>query len=198
MSAPTSTSDDVLRLVVGMRRVLRRRLRARFGRPPLRGAQAELLQQVEAEPGIGVAAAARALYLAGNSVSTLVNQLVDDGLLRREADPADRRAVRLFLTPGAVDRLARRRAARRELLDDAFARLDTGERTAITAALPALERLLAALEEPPVPEPAAPPPPTPEPATPEPAATVRPTPEPATPLASAPVRPARPSAGEAP
>src|SRR5690349_2036665 len=131
-----------------MRRVLRRRLRAKFGRPPLRGAQAELLQQVEAEPGIGVAAAARALYLAGNSVSTLVNQLVDAGLLRREPDPADRRAVRLFLTPGAVDRLTLRRTARRALLDDAFARLDAGERSAITAALPALERLLAALEDP--------------------------------------------------
>ncbi|WP_433502267.1 MarR family winged helix-turn-helix transcriptional regulator [Pseudonocardia halophobica] len=148
MSAPTTTSDDVLRVVVGMRRVLRRRLRARFGQPPLRGAQAELLQQVDAEPGIGVAAAARALHLAGNSVSTLVNQLVDDGLLRREPDPADRRAVRLFLTPAAVDRLALRRAARRELLDDALARLDAGDRAAITAALPALELLLATLEDP--------------------------------------------------
>ena len=147
MIAPTTTSDDVLRVVVGMRRVLRRRLRARFGQPPLRGAQAELLQQVDAEPGIGVAAAARALYLAGNSVSTLVNQLVDDGLLRREPDPADRRAVRLFLTPAAVERLALRRAARRELLDDALARLDAGDRAAITAALPALEHLLATLED---------------------------------------------------
>ncbi|GAA2890569.1 MarR family transcriptional regulator [Pseudonocardia halophobica] len=148
MTAPTTTSDDVLRVVVGMRRVLRRRLRARFGQPPLRGAQAELLQQVDAEPGIGVAAAARALHLAGNSVSTLVNQLVDDGLLRREPDPADRRAVRLFLTPAAVERLALRRAARRELLDDALARLDAGDRAAITAALPALELLLATLEGP--------------------------------------------------
>src|SRR3954470_22709786 len=107
-----------------MRRVLRRGLGARFRQAPLRGAQAELLQQVEAEPGIGVAAAARALHLAGNSVSTLVNQLVDDRLLRREPDPADRRAVRLFLTPEAVERLAKRRAVRRELLDDGLARLD--------------------------------------------------------------------------
>ncbi|MFR9804490.1 MarR family winged helix-turn-helix transcriptional regulator [Pseudonocardia sp. RS010] len=146
-SASPTTSDDVLRIVVGLRRVLRRRLRARFGEPPLRGAQAELLQQVEAEPGVGVAAAARALHLAGNSVSTLVNQLVDAGLLRREPDPADRRAVRLFLTPGAVERLAQRRAARRELLDDGLARLGPGERAAIVAALPALQHLLAAIED---------------------------------------------------
>ncbi|GAA4695614.1 hypothetical protein GCM10023215_36810 [Pseudonocardia yuanmonensis] len=155
-SAPTpatpTTSDDVLRVVVGLRRVLRRRLRARFGGPPLRGAQAELLQQVEAEPGIGVAAAARALHLAGNSVSTLVNQLVDTGLLRRDPDPDDRRAVRLFLTPAAVERLGQRREARRELLDAGLAQLDPAERSAITAALPALEHLLATLEDRSVPE----------------------------------------------
>jgi DNA-binding MarR family transcriptional regulator len=118
----------------------------------LRGAQAELLQQVEAEPGIGVAAAARALYLAGNSVSTLVNQLVDAGLLRRDPDPDDRRAVRLFLTPAAVERLAQRRRARRELLDDGLAQLAPTERAAIAAALPALEHLLATLEDRPAPE----------------------------------------------
>jgi DNA-binding MarR family transcriptional regulator len=151
-SASPTTSDEVLRVVVGLRRVLRRRLRARFGQPPLRGAQAELLQQVEAEPGVGVAAAARALYLAGNSVSTLVNQLVDAGLLRRDPDPDDRRAVRLFLTPAAVERLAQRRRARRELLDDGLAQLAPTERAAIAAALPALEHLLATLEDRPAPE----------------------------------------------
>ena len=64
----------------------------------MRGAQLELLQLVEAEPGVGVAAAARSLHLAGNSVSTLVNQLVEADLLQRAVDPDDRRAARLHLT----------------------------------------------------------------------------------------------------
>ena len=96
-----STADELMGLAAGLRRVVRRRLRAELPGPALRGAQLELLQLVEAEPGVGVAAAARSLHLAGNTVSTLVNQLVGAGMVRRAVDPADRRAARLTLTDAA-------------------------------------------------------------------------------------------------
>ncbi|GAA1788893.1 hypothetical protein GCM10009682_08690 [Luedemannella flava] len=41
------------------------------------------------QTGIGVPAAARELRLAGNPVSTLINQLTEAGHLCRETDPAD-------------------------------------------------------------------------------------------------------------
>ncbi|MCW0212156.1 MAG: MarR family transcriptional regulator [Pseudonocardia sp.] len=128
--------------VTGLRRVVRRRLRGRIPGPPLRGAQVELLQLVEAEPGIGVAASAQALHLAGNSVSTLVNQLVGAGYLLRGTDPADRRAARLHLTDAATERLTRWRSSRRELVGDALDRLPAAEVDALAAALPALHHLL--------------------------------------------------------
>ncbi|WP_239028516.1 MarR family winged helix-turn-helix transcriptional regulator [Pseudonocardia acidicola] len=134
-------------VVLGLRRVVRRRLRADLPGPRLRGAQVELLQLVEAEPGIGVAAAARSLHLAGNSVSTLVNQLVDAGLLRRETDPADRRAARLELTDTAAARLARWREARSRMVGDALRRLPADEVATVAAALPALRKLLDELAE---------------------------------------------------
>ena len=93
-----STADELMGLVQGLRRVVRRRLRAELPGPALRGAQVELLQLVEEEPGVGVAAAARSLHLAGNTVSTLVNQLVAAGMVQRTVNPADRRAARLTLT----------------------------------------------------------------------------------------------------
>jgi len=143
----TTAAEAALDAAAGIRRVLRRRLRAELDlAAPLRDAQLELLRHVEDQPGTGVAAAAAALHLAANSVSTLVNQLVDAGLLRREPDPADRRAVRLFLGPPAVARLARWRGARRSLLESAFAELAAPERAAIAAALPALTHLLDSLE----------------------------------------------------
>ncbi|MGW0211679.1 MarR family transcriptional regulator, partial [Streptomyces sp. NPDC003233] len=74
-----------------MQRPIRRRLRGGLSVPRLRGAEVELLRLVESRPGIGISDAARALDLAGNSVSPLVNQLVRDGYLLRETDPADRR-----------------------------------------------------------------------------------------------------------
>jgi DNA-binding MarR family transcriptional regulator len=130
----------------GVRRVLRRRVRADLGVPALTGSQVELLRLVESAPGIGVSAAAQQLHLAGNSVSTLVNQLTEAALLRRERDPTDRRSARLFLTPAAESRLTAWRAARISLVAGALSALDAGERDALAAAIPALSRLAAALD----------------------------------------------------
>jgi DNA-binding MarR family transcriptional regulator len=142
----TAVAADLMAVTAGIRRVVRRRLR-RDLHPALPPAQVDLLLVVEAEPGIGVAAAARTLHLAGNSVSALVNVLVDGGFLRRETDPADRRAAKLYLTGAAARRLVGWRAARAELVGRAFERLDAHDREAITRAVPALHRLLDELFE---------------------------------------------------
>ena len=147
MTTSASTAQEFMTTVAGLRRVSRRKLRAVGAGPPLRGAQLELLQLVETEPDIGVAAAAQALHLASNSVSTLVNQLVEARLLHRATDPSDRRAARLALTDGAHRRLASWRRERGELVGAALDRLSAGDRDAIRAALPAIRHLTAELEE---------------------------------------------------
>jgi DNA-binding MarR family transcriptional regulator len=136
---------ELMRVTASMRRFARRSVVASLGYPPLPEAQRELLFVVETHPGIGVAGAAAELGLAGNPVSTLVNTLVEGGLLRRETDPADRRAAKLMLTTAATQRLARWRRARSELLGRALDRTDAKDRAAIEAALPALRRLHATL-----------------------------------------------------
>ncbi|WP_410640295.1 MarR family winged helix-turn-helix transcriptional regulator [Amycolatopsis sp. lyj-346] len=143
----TELADRLLATVQGIRRVVRRRARADVPGTPLPGAQVELLRVVADHPGIGVAAAARELHLANNSVSTLVNQLADTGLLRREADPADRRAARLEITAAAAERMAAWRRARTGLVADALAELSEQDITAIGQALPALEKLMGILKE---------------------------------------------------
>ena len=106
----------------------------------------ELLQVVEKQPGIGIAPAGRALHLAANSVSTLVNQLIDLGMLVRDTAPEDRRAARLWLTEAATQRLATWRHARIDLVADAMAGLSVADRHALARALPALRALLTALD----------------------------------------------------
>jgi DNA-binding MarR family transcriptional regulator len=144
---PVELGDELMTTMAGMRRLVRRTLRTKGIGPQLRGAQMELLSVVHTNPGIGVAAAARALRLAANSVSTLVNQLADNGMLVREPDPADRRAVRLYPADIAVRRMQDWRAARAELVGDGIAALDAADRRAIAAALPALRVLLAHLDD---------------------------------------------------
>ncbi|MET7682598.1 MarR family transcriptional regulator [Streptomyces sp. NPDC005423] len=139
--------DELADALLGVQRLIRRRLRSEMTLPRLRGAEVELLRLVEARPGIGISDAAKELYLAGNSVSTLVNQLARDGLLIRETDPADRRAARLVLTESARTRLDDWHERRAALVRAQVARLDDTDRDALLAAVPALRRLAAHLHE---------------------------------------------------
>ncbi|MFI6038616.1 MarR family winged helix-turn-helix transcriptional regulator [Streptomyces sp. NPDC051315] len=139
--------EELADALVGVQRLLRRRLRAGLTAPHLRGAEVELLRLVETRPGIGVSDAAKELYLAGNSVSTLVNQLVRDGYLVRETDPADRRAARLLLTGAAEARLRDWKQRRTALVGRHLARLDAADQEALRAALPALRTLADHLHE---------------------------------------------------
>ncbi|GIF96904.1 MarR family winged helix-turn-helix transcriptional regulator [Catellatospora citrea] len=140
-------AEQVVQRIYGVRRVLRRRLSAAMTLPPFTGSQVDLLRLVESSAGIGVSAAAQQLHLAANSVSTMVNQLGRSGYLRREPDPKDRRAARLFLTGQAIERLAGWRDARAQLLGAGLAALTPQDRQALARALPALGRLADAIAE---------------------------------------------------
>lgn len=79
--------------------------------------------------------------MALNSASALVERLVQQGLVERRSDALDRRVVRVRLTP-AGDHVyeavaARRRAHHARLLGE----LTPEQRTALSAAVPALARL---------------------------------------------------------
>jgi DNA-binding MarR family transcriptional regulator len=120
--------DELAGLLTGIHRLVRRRLRAGLVGPRLRGAQVELLRLVGARPGMRISAAAEQLYLAGNTISTLVNQLVEAGLLRRETAPDDRRAGLLFLTPEAARRMREWQERRHALMREQLHRLSEEDR----------------------------------------------------------------------
>ncbi|HWE91435.1 MAG TPA: MarR family winged helix-turn-helix transcriptional regulator [Pseudonocardiaceae bacterium] len=143
---PARLGDELMATTAALRRVVRRRLRPVVPGPALRGAQIEVLREVERRPGIGVAAVAAELRLAANSVSTLVNQLTDVGMLVRETDPDDRRAIRLQLTEAAARWLTDWRRERSALVRAGVAGLSGAEQEVIDRALPALRALLNQVE----------------------------------------------------
>ncbi|MEU9618409.1 MULTISPECIES: MarR family transcriptional regulator [unclassified Streptomyces] len=145
--AAADLSDELAGLLPRIQRLARRRLWSGLSGPRLRGAHAELLRLVAAEPGIRVSAAAHDLCLAANSVSTLVNRLVAEGLLRRDTDPGDGRAALLYPTAAGIGRMREWGARRDALFREHVARLDAAERDALTAALPSLRRLAESLRE---------------------------------------------------
>ena len=83
----------------------------------------------------------------GNTVSTLVQQLVEAGFVHRGPDPADRRVAVVTLTDAGSRQLADWDRAHQRRIGDALGGLPAADRTAIRAALPALARLVDQLAE---------------------------------------------------
>jgi DNA-binding MarR family transcriptional regulator len=86
--------------------LMARRLAAAGVRTP----EHEILSNVRREPGIGQQTLAQRCFTAKSHVSGLVGEMEARGWLRREPDPQDARAKRLFLAP-AGEAVARRTAA---------------------------------------------------------------------------------------
>ena len=76
------------------------------------------------------------------TMTGIVRRLEQDGLVRRTADPADARAVRVALTDAGRDELAAVRSARAAVLQHRLDRLDDDARAALAAALDPLDDLL--------------------------------------------------------
>lgn len=130
--------------------LLRRRARRVAGRPwpveTLSSAQVELVRLVRRLPGTSVAEAAAELGLAANTVSTLVRQLTEAGLLRRVADADDRRVARLWLTPPAQRRVEQWRDRRAALVAEAIASLPAADRRTLARAVPVMAKLAAGIQ----------------------------------------------------
>jgi DNA-binding MarR family transcriptional regulator len=89
-----------------------------------------------------ITALAEAERVAQPSMTTLVSRLEEDGLVRRQSDPADGRAVVVALTPSGRAELERMTIARAESLAQRLEALTPKEQDALAAALPALDRLI--------------------------------------------------------
>ena len=76
-----------------------------------------------------------------------MRQLVAAGLVTRTTDPDDRRAVLLELTGSGQQVLTDWQTAHEKRLAGALSRLPVADQRAISAALPALSRLVDVLED---------------------------------------------------
>ncbi len=76
------------------------------------------------------------------SITRMVATLERLCLVRREADPGDRRVARVSLTPDGRRTVLRTRTRKTAYLAKRLHKLDESERAVVRAALPVLERLL--------------------------------------------------------
>jgi MarR family transcriptional regulator for hemolysin len=94
-----------------------------------------VLARLDRSEGLKQNELAEMLDLQPITLTRLLDQLCDNGLIERRADPDDRRAKRLFLMPAARPLLGRLSDLGEELMQTALAGLSEAEIAALLASL---------------------------------------------------------------
>ncbi|HEX5117931.1 MAG TPA: MarR family winged helix-turn-helix transcriptional regulator [Pseudonocardiaceae bacterium] len=143
-----SDAQQLTDVVTRLRRALRTSIRTDYPWESLPMAQVELLMALADHAPAKIGRLATLQRLAPNTVSGLVQQLVEAGLASRETDPSDRRVARVTLTEAGHRQLDEWRAAHERRIGSALDRLPPGDREAIMLALPGLDHLVQQLTKP--------------------------------------------------
>jgi DNA-binding MarR family transcriptional regulator len=138
LASPTEVAGALRPVLMKLNRELRRETAA-FG---VTGGQAALLHIIRRSPGIGVRELAARERIAPASMSVAVARLEKAGLVRRTADPLDRRRQALWVTEQG-DRILRTvRTRRTAWLAARLKRLSPEQIAAVEAAIEPLSALL--------------------------------------------------------
>lgn len=122
---PVQLADLLHRLTKRLRRAQAERL-APFGLTPAQERALRMITRSEEPPRM--TELADHLGIVPRSVTTVVDALEDAGLVRREIDPRNRRAILLHLTDRGVAVRDEMRQARRRAAEDLFAPLTPADR----------------------------------------------------------------------
>jgi DNA-binding MarR family transcriptional regulator len=139
---PDSLADGIARL----RRALRRGARVADPENPLAVAQLELLSALAENPGSRPGKLAQLLHVRPNTVTTIVNALVAQGMIDRAVAYDDRRAIELTATTAGQDAVRAWQATNAAILRAALATLTAQQRRALAGAIPALDALARAID----------------------------------------------------
>jgi|SRR5262245_22715220 len=138
LSSPTEIAGALRPVLMRLSRELRRETAA-FG---VTAGQATLLNLIRKSPGIGVRTLASRERISPASMSVAVSRLEKAGLVRRTADPLDRRRQALWVTEQG-DRILRTvRTRRTAWLAARLKRLPPEQLAAVEAAIEPLLELL--------------------------------------------------------
>ena len=98
--------DSLGFLISDVSRLMRRAFEQRLEGSSLTLAQARALIYVARHEGVRQVELAESLEVQPITLVRLLDQLAEAGLVERRADPGDRRAYQIFLTPAATPHLA--------------------------------------------------------------------------------------------
>ncbi|MBK8131395.1 MAG: MarR family transcriptional regulator [Gammaproteobacteria bacterium] len=131
-------------LLSDVSRLMRRAFQSRLRDTDLTLAQARALVHLSRREGLRQVELADLLEIQPINLARLIDQLTAKELVERRADPTDRRAYRLFLTPGATLPLARIKQVAVSIRAHALRNLDPEQAALATRVLETIRDNLAA------------------------------------------------------
>jgi DNA-binding MarR family transcriptional regulator len=134
---PGQLADLLQRLTRRLRRAQAERL-APLGLTPAQERALRIITRSEEPPRM--TDVADHLGIVPRSVTTVIDALEEAGLVRREIDPHNRRAIRLHLTDQGLSVRDDMREARRQAAEDLFAPLSPSGRAALGELLAVLDQ----------------------------------------------------------
>jgi DNA-binding MarR family transcriptional regulator len=95
----TPSPVEVVGMLMRLMHAIRRGQRMRFGERDLSGPRSRLLAAVAEARPVRMGDLAGRLGVTARTITTLVDALEEEGLIERQADPTDRRATLIDMTP---------------------------------------------------------------------------------------------------
>jgi DNA-binding MarR family transcriptional regulator len=143
--AATPRQSQLGFLTADVLRLLRADFASRASDMPLTPALHRLLYNVNRHPGCRQVELAEWLEITPVTVGRMIDRLEQQGLVRRENEPGDRRSFRVFIAPQAGPLLAQINAKAEQTRERAFRGMSAAQREALLSALEQLrENLLPA------------------------------------------------------
>lgn len=114
-------------VVTRLRRTLRTSLRAQYTWESLPMAHVEILHTLAEQPGMRISDIAAELRLPQGTVSSVIRQMADDGLVERNPAATDRRVMLVCLSQKGLDQLTGWQGAHRQRIAQALNKLAQDE-----------------------------------------------------------------------
>lgn len=140
------STRNLTQVILRLRYVLAAGMRTVMPTAILPVAQADILQRLASSGSTRISDLASRSRLAVNTVSTLISQLEEGGLVSREKDATDRRVVLIAVTAKGRRRLDEWLAMTEELLGSAIDHLSAGSQRQLRDSMPVLLELADAIE----------------------------------------------------
>lgn len=130
-------------LIADVSRMMRLEFQRRIEHSAITLAQSRALVYVSRNEGVRQVDLAQLLEVQPITLARLIDQLESEGLVERRADPSDRRAYQIHLTPRAAQKLAVIEEVGAAVREDAMQGLSPEERTRLSTTLSRMRENLA-------------------------------------------------------